>query len=204
MYKYDIEITRGQTFDLEIGFDAQDGSFPLSGKKAKAQVRPAPGSTTLSAAFSTEISGSTLVIRLTSDQTVELQAGKYAYDVWLVESGFKKPYLGGEFLVKERVTIAENTETRSVTVTVVWDDDSDSSGSRPEALHVDLFGSGTLLKSAAITGTGDTWTHTFTKVPVYDDEDNVYTYAVVPEEVAGYLTDVTGFTITEELLETEE
>lgn len=101
-YIYDIEITRGETFDRSIEFEAMD----LTGKTGKAQVRPEPGSDTLSAEFgcSIDYGKSTLRLTLTSDQTNAMVPGTYAYDVWLIGADFSRPYIAGKFIVSEHVT----------------------------------------------------------------------------------------------------
>lgn len=100
-YIHDFEITRGETFGREIVFDSD-----LTGFTGKAQVRPEPGSETLLAEFgcSIDYGKSTLRLTLTSAQTNAMEPGTYAYDVWLVGTDYRKPYVAGKFIVTEHVT----------------------------------------------------------------------------------------------------
>ena len=102
MYIYDLVITRGEDVSIPIEFSNVD----LSGKVAQAQIRPNPGSETLSAEFTCSIdySTGTLSLVLTPEQTLAMTAGTYAWDVALVGDGFVRYYIGGKVTVRERVT----------------------------------------------------------------------------------------------------
>lgn len=86
-------------------------------------------------------------------------------------------------------TYTDKPATTSVTVTKKWDDGADNDGIRPEKITVTLSVDGEVFKSADISGESDTWTYTFTDVPVGE-------YTVTEGAVEGYSSFVDGLTIT--------
>lgn len=111
MYHYDFSVRCRETFEQEITLQDEDGkAIDLTGKTAKAQVRKEPGSTKLVASMKCSIDKATGSINfmLTSAQTAAIAAGKYAYDVCIVEttSGeeIRKYLIGGLFMVLPSVT----------------------------------------------------------------------------------------------------
>ncbi len=107
MYKYDFEITRGATFTREIYLTDSYGTvISLSGKSAQAQIRPKPGSDTLACSFTCapDASAGCITISLTSAQTEAITAGTYYYDLAIISSSAVDYYMGGKFIVHERVT----------------------------------------------------------------------------------------------------
>lgn len=107
MYIQDICIVRGENFDRELKFTNADGSMiDLGGLNAYAQVRPYAGSNDLTASFTCSVDTTTATVRmsLTPAQTLTMAEGTYAYDFCLVGATTVQYYLGGKFLVRERVT----------------------------------------------------------------------------------------------------
>ncbi len=96
-------------------------------------------------------------------------------------------------------------ETVNVSVSKAWDDNSNAAGMRPASLKVTLFGTyknsaGEDVKFEAgenifSAQTGDEWTYTFEKLPVYQEGEvgKRITYSVEEDRVEGYeLTYVDG------------
>lgn len=91
-------------------------------------------------------------------------------------------------------------ETTEVTVTKQWVDDSNVAQVRPENVTLTLTGSDGSTRTAAVTGTGDSWTYTFTGLPVYYNGGAQITYTVDETDVpAGYTKTVNGNTVTNTL-----
>ena len=193
-YIYDIEIVRGESYDNDVTFES---GVSLAGKTAQAQVRKKPGSAVLSAQFGAEVDTdeNAVHLSLTNEQTAGMEPGEYEYDMFIVGDGSRKCYLGGKFIVRQNVTEVSEAETTSVTVTIIWVDDDDSGGDRPDSVTVILYQDGEQLQTATVTGNGNTWTHVFAGLPTG------HTYTVDEAEVTGYVTDVDGYTITNELEE---
>ena len=111
MYHYDFSVRCNETFEQEVGLEDEDGKkIDLEGKSAAAQVRPEPGSQTLTAAMSCAVDKATgtITFRLTSAQTAAMEPGKYAYDLCLIEQvgneEIRKYLMGGRFTVLPSVT----------------------------------------------------------------------------------------------------
>ena len=98
------------------------------------------------------------------------------------------------------ITNAYTPETTQITVTKQWNDNNNQDGKRPESVTVELY------KNGVATGetkelTGDTWTASFTNLPVYENGQEI-TYTVkevnVPDgyTVSGDATEENSYTIT--------
>ena len=98
------------------------------------------------------------------------------------------------------VTNTHTPDTTEVTVTKVWDDNSNQDGVRPENVTIRLLANGTEARSAEITGTGESWSYTFTDLP-RNSAGRAITYTIAEDTVTGYTTAITGtaatgFTVT--------
>ncbi|MEI3024034.1 MAG: Cna B-type domain-containing protein [Streptococcus sp.] len=49
----------------------------------------------------------------------------------------------------------------------VWDDAQNQDGLRPSTITVHLLANGEEVQTATLSGEGDTWSHSFTDLPVY-------------------------------------
>ncbi len=98
------------------------------------------------------------------------------------------------------ITNSYTPETTQITVTKQWNDNNNQDGKRPESVEVELY------KNGVATGetkelTGDTWTASFTNLPVYENGQEI-TYTVkevnVPDgyTVSGDGTEENSYTIT--------
>ena len=98
------------------------------------------------------------------------------------------------------VTNTHTPDTTEVTVTKAWSDNGNQDGVRPENVTIRLLANGTEVRSAEITGTGDSWSYTFTDLP-RNSAGRAITYSITEDAVTGYTTAITGtaadgFTVT--------
>ena len=78
-------------------------------------------------------------------------------------------------------------------VKVVWDDNGDCDGFRPDSVTVTLLGNEETVSTKALSG--DTWTDTF-HVPTNDVKGNPITYTIEAPSFDNYEKTVNGFTVT--------
>lgn len=132
-------------------------------------------------------------------------------------------YTVGDSTLTYDVTYGDNytiTNTKpqdysDVTINKVWKDGSNAAGTRPATVSLTLLRNGSEYKTVTLgpnePGTnvnGETWSHTFTGLPKYDDGRNAYRYTVqengldedgcLPAAVEGerYTASVNGLTVT--------
>ena len=75
-------------------------------------------------------------------------------------------------------------------MTKEWDDNSDRDGLRPDEIKLTLLANGQAVGEAvSVTGEGDTWKHTFDKLPKHADGEEIV-YSVTEETVAEYETEI--------------
>lgn len=196
MYPYDIEIVRGETYDNDIDFS--DSSISLEGKTAKSQVRPKLESDVLLAEMTCNVDSetNTIHLNLTSAQTSALQPGTYAYDVFLIGTGFRKCYVGGQFIVRGRSTIVEE-EKVTVSGVKTWIDNDNPN--RPASITIKLFANYEQVDSKTVTA-ADNWAWTFENLPKMSGSA-VITYTITEDAVTGYTTEVNGYNVTNTITE---
>lgn len=96
---------------------------------------------------------------------------------------------------KATITNKRTPETTEVTVKKVWDDAQNQDGLRPSTITVHLLANGEEVQTATLSGEGDTWSHSFTDLPVYKNGQKLV-YTVTEDTVANYSTAIEGSTIT--------
>ena len=96
---------------------------------------------------------------------------------------------------KATITNKRTPETTEVTVKKVWDDAKNQDGLRPTTITVHLLANGEKVQTAIVSGEGETWSHTFTNLPVYKNGQKII-YTVTEDTVANYSTAIDGTTIT--------
>ena len=79
----------------------------------------------------------------------------------------------------------------SVSGTKIWKDNGDAYVTRPEAITINLLQNGEKIDSKTV-GAADNWFYTFDKLPKYDADGKEYTYTITENEVAGYVTEISG------------
>ncbi len=92
------------------------------------------------------------------------------------------------------------TPATNVTIRKVWDDDSNTHRTRPASITVQLLRNGEQINMASMTGTGDTWSFTFSNLPAVDQNGTPYNYLARELSVNGYTTELNGTTITNHLI----
>src|SRR5699024_8991589 len=91
--------------------------------------------------------------------------------------------------------INTRTGTTEVTVDKTWIDENKTD--RPESITVNLLKNGTVFKTEEIKADEDgNWSHTFEKLPEFDETGKAYEYTVTEQDVPGYDSKVDGFEIT--------
>ena len=96
---------------------------------------------------------------------------------------------------KATLTNKRTPETTEVTVKKVWDDAKNQDGLRPTTITVHLLANGEKVQTATVSGEGETWSHTFTNLPVYKNGQKII-YTVTEDTVANYTATIDGTTIT--------
>ena len=96
---------------------------------------------------------------------------------------------------KATITNKRTPETTEVTVKKVWDDAKNQDGLRPTTITVHLLANGEKVQTSTVSGEGETWSHTFTNLPVYKNGQKII-YTVTEDTVANYSTAIDGTTIT--------
>ena len=73
----------------------------------------------------------------------------------------------------------------SVSVEKVWADEENKLGVRPVSVTVELYRNGE-KRDEVVLNTGNTWKHTFSELPAFDENGVTYTYTVKELPVTGY------------------
>ena len=107
----------------------------------------------------------------------------------------EEPVEGYETTIEgTNITNTRTPEVTEVAVKKIWDDADNKEGLRPEKITVRLFADGQEVAVKEITAT-DNWQASFTDLPVYKEGKKI-TYAITEDPVAGYITNIDGFTVT--------
>lgn len=83
--------------------------------------------------------------------------------------------------------------TTSVEGTKTWKDDN--AEIRPESIVIELHQNGKKIETLEVTAADD-WMFSFTDLQAYDENGVAYKYTVEEQEVAGYISTVEGYNIT--------
>ena len=107
----------------------------------------------------------------------------------------EEPVEGYETTIEgTNITNTRTPEVTEVAVKKIWDDADNKEGLRPEKITVHLLADGQEVAVKEITAT-DNWQASFTDIPVYKEGKKI-TYAITEDPVAGYITNIDGFTVT--------
>lgn len=88
----------------------------------------------------------------------------------------------------------------SATVTKIWDDFNNKNDTRPTSINIQLLQNGNVYRTVAVTGSGNTWSHSESDLPKYDDAGRLYTYTWREVSVpTDYTMTQSGNTITNKL-----
>ena len=98
---------------------------------------------------------------------------------------FYTKQISGEMLKGYNVqnTFTVPNEKIAITATKQWEDNNDADHKRPQSIKINVENNGAKVQTAIITGTENTWTHTFEGLPKYDNNGNEITYNINEEEV---------------------
>ena len=107
----------------------------------------------------------------------------------------EEPVEGYETTIEgTNITNTRTPEVTEVAVKKIWDDADNKEGLRPEKITVRLLADGQEVAVKEITAT-DNWQASFTDLPIYKEGKKI-TYAITEDPVAGYITNIDGFTVT--------
>ena len=107
----------------------------------------------------------------------------------------EEPVEGYETTIEgTNITNTRTPEVTEVAVKKIWDDADNKDGLRPEKITVRLLADGQEVAVKEITAT-DNWQASFTNLPVYKEGKKI-AYAITEDPVAGYITNIDGFTVT--------
>ena len=107
----------------------------------------------------------------------------------------EEPVEGYETTIEgTNITNTRTPEVTEVAVKKIWDDADNKDGLRPEKITVRLLADGQEVAVKEITAT-DNWQASFTDLPVYKEGKKI-AYAITEDPVAGYITNIDGFTVT--------
>lgn len=103
--------------------------------------------------------------------------------------------------VNGNVVTVTNTHIPEITlrnISVVWEDNNDQDGLRPDTVSVKLKGNDKFIDSSELNEDVE-WKHSFTKLPVRENGNEI-TYAAEENEIPGYTTSIektdTGYVFT--------
>ncbi|MBQ6156303.1 MAG: Cna B-type domain-containing protein [Bacteroidales bacterium] len=121
---------------------------------------------------------------------------EYAYSVEEVQPEGYTSVISGNV-----ITNTINQEYLNIPVSKVWSDNSNQDGIRPGSVKLTLSGSDGSSHEATLSGGNNVWSWTFTNLPKYAVDGQNIVYTLTEEDVAGYLSSVTGsasggFTVT--------
>ena len=107
----------------------------------------------------------------------------------------EEPVEGYETTIEgTNITNTHTPEVTEVAVKKIWDDADNKDGLRPKKITVRLLADGQEVAVKEITAT-DNWQASFTDLPVYKEGKKI-AYAITEDPVAGYITNIDGFTVT--------
>ena len=145
-------------------------------------------------------------VKVTSKEVKPDAAGTWAYhfdNLDVVDDAGKviaytvseEPVEGYETTIEgTNITNTRTPEVTEVAVKKIWDDADNKDGLRPEKITVRLLADGQEVAVKEITAT-DNWQTSFTNLPVYKEGKKI-AYAITEDPVAGYITNIDGFTVT--------
>ena len=103
--------------------------------------------------------------------------------------------------VNGNVVTVTNTHIPEITlrnISVIWDDNNDQDGIRPDTVNIKLKGNDKLIDSSELNEDVK-WKHSFTKLPVRENGNEI-TYTAEENEIPGYTTSIektdTGYVFT--------
>ena len=114
MYQIDFAIHMGESFNVTLALELPPnlpGAISISNYTVKGEIRPQPGSPTLTASFTCEINTDTdtVTVSLPATRTAEITPGRYAYDICMdrMINGqmYRRYLLGGIFDILPSVTV---------------------------------------------------------------------------------------------------
>ena len=109
------------------------------------------------------------------------------------DSNYTTSYSTDVGVVSGTVTITNTKKpvAGEIAVSKAWNDDDDKYGLRPDSVDIVLKQNGVVYKTLELN-TANGWAGSFTELPKYDDDGNLYVYTVEESAVADYAVTTTG------------
>ena len=109
------------------------------------------------------------------------------------DSNYTTSYSTDVGVVSGTVTITNTKKpvAGEIAVSKAWNDDDDKYGLRPDSVDIVLKQNGVVYKTLELNAANG-WAGSFTDLPKYDDDGNLYVYTVEESEVADYAVTTTG------------
>ena len=110
MFKKDFTVKRGETFSKDIYFKSNNEVYKLTEYTAKSQIRPSVESEDLIAELQCTIipEKGMVHLELSKEETYNISAGTYYYDLCLTKGQINTYFLQGKFIVVKFVTEPPN------------------------------------------------------------------------------------------------
>ena len=109
------------------------------------------------------------------------------------DSNYTTSYSTDVGVVSGTVTITNTKKpvAGEIAVSKAWNDDDDKYGLRPDSVDIVLKQNGVVYKTLELNAANG-WAGSFTELPKYDDDGNLYVYTVEESAVADYAVTTTG------------
>ena len=109
------------------------------------------------------------------------------------DSNYTTSYSTDVGVVSGTVTITNTKKpvAGEIAVSKAWNDDDDKYGLRPDSVDIVLKQNGVVYKTLELNAANG-WAGSFTELPKYDDDGNLYVYTVEEKAVADYAVTTTG------------
>lgn len=96
------------------------------------------------------------------------------------------------------LTYLDPSKTTSVDTKIIWNDNHNAAGERPDSILVGIKPEGSTQEAVGMakSTSSDQWVYKFSGYQKYDDNNTEITYEAVPYPVKGYSASVSGTTVT--------
>lgn len=126
----------------------------------------------------------------------ELIASNLTFKGVEADSSMGLTTLANKILEIEGEPIEETT--KNILVQLIWDDNENQDGNRPDSVTLVLYANGVNLDPVTISA-AEGWSHTFTDLPIYDEDNGEeINYTITQRPIDSYTPIFTGYTIRED------
>ncbi len=115
-----------------------------------------------------------------------------------VQDKVKINYPSTAKVIIDTVITMTNTQTNTIKIQKIWDDNNDENGIRPDEIMIKLFADGK-LHSEHILSKAMNFEKNIDNLPIYDGQNKIQ-YTIKEEPVLGYESIVEGFTVRNKII----